>query len=56
MERFVAFYPIVLIGALLIALVSGGTIVVPSAISAMAVPALLLTGVILAVVVFARSR
>ena len=56
MERFVAFYPVVLIGALLIVLVSGGTIVIPAGVSAMAVPALLLAGVILAVVVVARSR
>jgi hypothetical protein len=56
MERFAAFYPAIFIGALLLALVLTGKIILPAAIGAMAMPALLLAGIMLVIVVAARSR
>lgn len=56
MERFASFYPFVFIGALLLALVLTGKIVLPAAVSSMAMPVLLLAGVMLVIVVAARSR
>ena len=56
MERFAAFYPVVFIGAVLLTLVLTGKIILPAAIGAMAMPALLLAGVMLVIVVAARSR
>ena len=56
MERFAAFSPFVVIGALLLALVLSGKIALPSAMGAMAVPVSLLAGVMLVIAVVARSR
>ena len=56
MERFAAFYPVVFIGAVLLALVLTGKIVLPAAIGAMAIPAVLLAGVMVVIVVAARLR
>jgi hypothetical protein len=56
MERFVALYPLVILVALVLMLVSAGWIAVPATIGAMAMPALLIAGVVLVVGLAVRSR